>query len=70
MNKFYFLIIIVSGILSHNQSQNYTNHNHYLDDTYRSAAFYKWYRKGKENKNSKEIRQKMLQNNRSLAERN
>jgi hypothetical protein len=70
MNKFYFLIIIISAIFAHNQLQNYTNHNHYLDDTYRSAAFYKWFRKGKENRNSKEMRLKMLQNNRSLAERN
>jgi hypothetical protein len=45
----------------HTESQNYQNHNHYLDDTYKSAAFYKWYRKGKENKKPKTLRKQMLQ---------
>jgi hypothetical protein len=32
-------------MLGHNPAQNYQNHNHYLDDSYRSAAFYKWDKK-------------------------
>ncbi len=44
MKKF-FLLLFMHPMIGHNPAQNYPNHNHYLDDSYRSAAFYKWYKK-------------------------
>lgn len=52
---------------AHNESQYYQNHDCYLDDTYQSAAFYKWYRKGNENRKSKTVRKQILQKGKMIA---